>query len=77
MNTYEITSDKSFENEQKNKAMYAIAAVAGAMGSVSDGLSIGAAGAELLPQLAALAVPGLAAWAIARLMFNKDKTAST
>lgn len=70
MSTY-FNSDKSLKNEQNSKAALVIAALAGVVGNAADGIGISAFGADLLPQLAALAVPGLVAWVLSYLVFKK------
>ena len=62
--------------EPSNKFTLALAALVGVMGAAVSGLGLSGAGAENLPQLAAIAVPSVVAFVLSYLLYQTSETAA-
>ena len=61
--------------KRSNAVILALAALAGVLGVMATGGEISTSAADWLPQLAALSLPGVVAWVISYLMYQRTDCA--
>lgn len=62
----------TIHTETSDKAMLTLSALVGIIGAAAMGMNMSGLQAENIPQLAAIAVPGVVAWVISYLINNPD-----
>ena len=75
VNKNEFALVQSDPENRTQKLLAALAAIAGTLGIIAAGGSIAANGIDSLPQIMAMAVPGLVAWVISWLLYQTDDSA--